>query len=324
MQTNTTVKSINSHISESRTFVMGVSMMIIMLFHQHFVERPLFEPISTFGLWGVDIFMFVSGFGCAYSIKKSERQGHWVRQFYWRRATRIMPAALIAGWIMLPFRDIVGFKDYVGMHLWYMKVILIFYAMAPFAFILMFKMKCRVCMLSSVVATLMAIIIYGVYCIHELPFWNAWDLYNLRGRLPAFILGMGIVLLDNNLKINKSWWAFAAALGVLAGEVVYFKKNEIGFSESNFYFLLPALPMFCLVCTMLRRYMSDALVRIVEWFGKYSLELYLVHEFLFSKIATIGSFSGGSIKLIAAFALSTASAALLNVIAKHAAKLCLK
>lgn len=300
---------------------MGISMIIIMLFHQHFVERALFNPVSTFGLWGVDIFMFVSGYGCAYSIKKSGREGHWIRQFYWRRATRIMPAALIAGWIMLPFRDIVGFKDYVGMHLWYMKVIVIFYAMAPFAYILMFKMKGRVWMLSSVVATLMAIMIYCIYCIHELPFWNAWDLYNLRGRLPAFILGMAIVLLDNHLKINKSWWAFAASLGLLVGEVIYFNKNDIGFSESNFHFLLPALPIFCLVCTVLRRYMSDALVRIVEWFGKYSLELYLVHEFLFAKISTIGSFSVGSIKLIAAFALSTASAALLNFIAKHAAKL---
>ncbi len=60
MQTITTLKSIKSRISESRTFVMGVSMLIIMLFHQHFVERALFNPVSEFGLWGVDIFMGTS------------------------------------------------------------------------------------------------------------------------------------------------------------------------------------------------------------------------------------------------------------------------
>lgn len=317
MQSDTTIKSINSHISESRTFVMGVSMMVIMLFHQHFVDRALFEPISGFGLWGVDLFMFVSGFGCAHSLMKGAGQGHWIRQFYWRRALRIMPAALIAGWFMLPFRDVVVFKDYIGMHLWYMKVIAIFYVIAPFAFILVCRLKNRVWVMGSVVALLMAIIIYVLYCIQSLPFWS-WDMYNLRGRLPAFVLGIALVLVDERLRIRKSWWLLAAVAGVLVGEALYLVKDDIEFPESNFYLILPALPMFCAVCTVLRRHAGDALVRIVEWFGKYSLELYLVHEFLYARIGKIVPLGGGWTKLAAAFAISAASAALLHFIAKIA------
>ena len=81
-----------------------------------------------------------------------------------------MPAALIAGWLMLPFRDIVGFKDYVGMHLWYIKVIAIFYTLAPFAFILICRLKSKAWVMFSIVAILLTIVIYIIHLIHELPF----------------------------------------------------------------------------------------------------------------------------------------------------------
>ena len=52
---------------------MGISILGIILFH---CDPPFISVFTHFcGLWGVAIFLFLSGFGCAYALKKYSTGG---------------------------------------------------------------------------------------------------------------------------------------------------------------------------------------------------------------------------------------------------------
>ena len=71
-----------SLLSRYRTYIMGVAMICIMLFHQGWITQPL-GLFQLYGCHGVDIFFFVSGFGVYFSLQK-----HTLWDFYKRRIKR--------------------------------------------------------------------------------------------------------------------------------------------------------------------------------------------------------------------------------------------
>ena len=61
---------INSYISEVRTPLMGIAIIMVMLFHSDFgVLGCLNKPFAHYGHWAVDIFLFLSGFGISYLLQ---------------------------------------------------------------------------------------------------------------------------------------------------------------------------------------------------------------------------------------------------------------
>lgn len=127
-----------SAISENRTLIMGISMLSIMLFHQPwFFGHGIDNFFYYYGYWGVDFFLFVSGFGIAHSLEKNTL-GHYCRN----RITRLLPYCLVFGALraILYYNGIHGFTPKfhpsVGLvacslDLWYIEAILIFYSLAP-------------------------------------------------------------------------------------------------------------------------------------------------------------------------------------------------
>lgn len=295
---------------------MGIAMMIVMIFHQHFMYDTLFEPISRFGFWGVDVFLFVSGFGCTYSLIKGMNGKHWITSFYQRRFIRLMPAALLAGLLISPFQENAGWADYAGLSLWYIKALIVFYALAPFIYLSLRKMKDKIWLMVLFVAFIQFLYLYAILCIHELPFWDAYSLHLAEGRLPAFVLGMAVVVLNGNLKLSKAVWVCVALVALLLGEIAVICKNPFVIKGAYAYFILPALPLFCCICAILRKHMGETLVRAVEWVGKYSLELYLVHEFLYKKVMHFGTALPGCAKMVVGVSVSVACAYLLKQIVK--------
>ena len=70
MEENT--QTLSSIIARSRTFLMGLAMIVIMLFHNSFGVLGYFAlPFSVYGHWGVDVFIFLSGFGIYHALKKN-------------------------------------------------------------------------------------------------------------------------------------------------------------------------------------------------------------------------------------------------------------
>ena len=58
-------------ISTYRKALMGVAMLWIVFYHFGF-HTPIISHLTRFGYTGVDIFMFLSGFGLFYSLQKKQ------------------------------------------------------------------------------------------------------------------------------------------------------------------------------------------------------------------------------------------------------------
>ncbi len=93
----------NKELSTSRTFIMGVAMIAIMLFHNQYATSVPYigEVFKRYGYLGVDLFLLVSGFGIANSLNKNG-----LKQFYYNRFIRIIPACIISGGGYLPDRQL--------------------------------------------------------------------------------------------------------------------------------------------------------------------------------------------------------------------------
>ena len=82
------------HISYFRSELMGFAILWIMAFHFDFMQIPILPNITQYGYAGVEIFMFVSGFGIFYSLSE---KGNNLFNFYKKRIMRIFPAYYLIG-----------------------------------------------------------------------------------------------------------------------------------------------------------------------------------------------------------------------------------
>lgn len=72
-------------IKNNRTEIMGIAIISVLIYHAF---CWIYNPIGAFniGYFGVDIFLFLSGFGLSFSYEKNK-----IRTFYNNRFLRIMP-----------------------------------------------------------------------------------------------------------------------------------------------------------------------------------------------------------------------------------------
>ena len=130
--------SVKEIISKHRSEIMGIAMVSIMLFHQPFIWSKydvFFRFFRFFGHFGVDIFLFLSGFGIAFSLKKNK-----LYKFYKKRFDRIVPICFFCGLIKylictlspsLTFHVSRSWKMLFGFDLWFIRFILICYIVSP-------------------------------------------------------------------------------------------------------------------------------------------------------------------------------------------------
>lgn len=83
----------NALISKYRMPVMGISMVSIMLYHENWIADGIFfEWVRMLGYIGVEVFLFISGFGIAHSLAKNS-----LGRYYKNRIIRLMPACILFG-----------------------------------------------------------------------------------------------------------------------------------------------------------------------------------------------------------------------------------
>ena len=81
----------NTLISKYRISAMGISMVSIMLYHQNWITNGIFfEWVRMLGYIGVEVFLFISGFGIAHSLAKNS-----LGQYYKNRVIRLIPACIL-------------------------------------------------------------------------------------------------------------------------------------------------------------------------------------------------------------------------------------
>lgn len=295
-QMNQTVKkrSLISDLSDARTCLMGFAIFIIVLYHtwaqMEISDHYLVQKISKYiwlGYSGCDIFLFLSGFGLAFSLAKN----HSFSQFMGRRAAKLFPSyyPFILVFILamvatrgMNFRQALGNLTFTGFWLcmdkqfnWYVQAVMGFYLLAPvIAWIFREMGKGWKTVLLLVSVCVVALILY----------WGENQMIAIA-RLPVFLMGYYLGVCDR----EKTVWT----KGVVALAVVMFfagfKIQEIlkpNTTWGNGYFWYPFIltaPGFCLIVARLRPYwlkwkplaFADKGLCLL---GVCSFEIYLVHD----------------------------------------------
>lgn len=257
-----------AEISQNRSFLMGIAMIGVVLFHHDWCVIPGMTAISSrFGLWGVDVFLFLSGFGCVYALDK-----YTTFVFLRRRVSRLLPTCLIAGIAVfcadfyfhaervltyLPIRII-------SLHRWYIQCILIAYILCPLAY--MFMKRNKAIGLWTMIA--LAIIVERL-----LPAIPVWKINWAFGRIPVFLIGMYIAMFD--LKMSR-WQYIVSGLCFM---VAIFLRGILGAPYWTF-FLAIAMPFVCeTLCRLRNICLRLKIYGFIELIGMYSFEIYLIHEY---------------------------------------------
>ena len=266
---------------------MGVAMLSIMLFHQYFTSVFPFNFFHNFGYWGVDVFLFLSGMGLVNSLEKYN-----VCTFYKRRFMRIIPICILCGTIkysvfLLLGSSLASIKE--GLHigtwsmasldLWFIHTIIILYVISPLLYFLLRK---------KTVETLVGILLISLINSYTLLPQVGYDWLSPSGitawtlrRLPVFAWGMFFAIRkdfnNRHICISALFLIIAASFIIISkvGENKYFIFN----CESLFLtFGIPALIILNIFCF---QKIPSAIISFLQLCGKHSLELYLIHEFIF-------------------------------------------
>lgn len=264
-------------------------MCIIMMFH-HGMFRII--PGIGFGLLGVDVFLFVSGFGLYYALKKCKEKGLSLLSFYKRRLIRIMPAAIIAGillrWQFQGFDSVGDYLSVCGLGLWYIRALLILYLLSPLFYTLNKKLRLKNLLLVFLLCTA------GVIICTSTVFDSIYSLGSMTvtwtlARTPAFLLGMLLPYMEeNNLRPGK-WHTIYSIFFccVAAGLLIIFARLQLSplWNAFSLYFgwltFSVCLPWLCTQMARGIRLLPEKVQVFLQWVGVRSLELYVCHEAIY-------------------------------------------
>lgn len=265
-----------SLLSRYRTYIMGVAMICIMLFHQGWITQPL-GLFQLYGCHGVDIFFFVSGFGVYFSLQK-----HTLWDFYKRRIKRLLPLCIFCGGLKLGlfltgydifYSEDMSILTLFGIDLWFLFDIWIFYLLSPLLLGLLKKHGIIVMLCSFFIAI-------GGSVFMETPTFFRFGIV----RIPVFLLGMMVA--GGKLKISSRELSGGAIFVLLAfGYKILSMEYHFLIETYRYLFFCGGA---CFVCYVLF-HTAPFLQRIkamkaLEFVGRHSLELYLWHEYIYNCI----------------------------------------
>lgn len=282
---------------------MGLSMILIMLFHQMWVTNdPISIWIHHLGYIGVEVFLVISGFGIAHSLSKNS-----LSIYFRNRIVRILPACVIWGSIKLLVSQLPNtpecetniLLELLSISSWYIYACLVLYALAP----LLFKVNSRYGWLTLVA---ISVLTFGIACIWH---YNADAPYLMEKgrwvfkRIPVFVMGMLIAQrpLNLNIYVTITLGFMALICNVLMihynivltatgkpenmlEELVYNSPLRVDQPDGGRYLLdmlsvLFIIPFFSGFSVLLDKI---KMTPVLTFFGIYSLEIYLCHQYIFN------------------------------------------
>lgn len=290
-------------IGKHRGAIMGFAALWIMFFHIWTVVSADSSPlnfteqfIKRIGFCGVDIFFLLSGIGLTYSIKKSS-----LALFYYKRIKRIIiPFAAIGiircvlekwGAVTL-FRNLLCINFYtksIYSFLWFVPAIITLY--------LLFPLYNKLLELSKKPYVFTAcVLLLWLICSLLVRDSMRNDLFGFTNRIPVFVIG--VLIGHKQQSKNKTDFALISwicviltlGLGLYLAYLTNYKGMYVLVPTSNccvpnlliavslsmllakFFELLDNLPVIKLC--------GKAVVKVFAFFGLFSLELYVVQEWL--------------------------------------------
>jgi peptidoglycan/LPS O-acetylase OafA/YrhL len=276
--------------SQHRSALMGISILSIMMCHQYFTSTFPFNFFHIFGYWGVDIFLFLSGMGLVNSLNKNT-----ISTYYKHRIVRLAPSCILCGSIkfiiftalgstLVALKECLhlGVWSVMSLDLWFIHSIIILYIISP----VLYKPLSKLSYFSLIV-------ILSIFLINELTLrpevgynWmtpigvTAWTIE----RLPVFSVGMMMSIGFGTIyhKIPQSLVFLLLAIGLKILNKTYCPLY--GIETCQKLCLILGMPALIHLCIIMLKNVPKTLYRALDFLGNHSLELYLVHEFIFFSI----------------------------------------
>lgn len=281
-----------SLLSKYRTQLMGIAAIMIILCHapQYGVALPnVINSLLARGGLGVDIFLFLSGIGCYYSLSKGVRFCEW----YHKRFIRIfIPYLLIQFpfWFwrlyngtfsllneLLVFSTIDFWLHHIGA--WYVAMLVPLYLITPFIYKFL-QLGHRL------LKALLITILLMVLCMVNIDKFSGTTyeiLYNLQwafGRVPSFVIGMAVAsYVKRSTNINSLVLIFLPLVLYIA--IHKFISQD---APTQWCLVLPILTIFILISMINTRI---NICCFISWMGLMSLESYLANIYMCGAIKTI-------------------------------------
>ena len=279
--------------SEYRTTIMGLSMLSIILFHQYFTSVIPFNVFHNFGYWGVDVFLFLSGMGLVRSLENNTLPVYYIRRF-----KRIIPSCILCGttkyiiFLLLGSSIAIledglkmGWWSLASLDLWFIPTIIIFYIISP----ILYRLLCRWPVI-TLTAIIISMFINGLTLRPIIGYdWNSPSgvfSYTIE-RMPVFAMGMFVSVKKDwiNDKIPYLFLFLLTAIGIL---LLHKSGLSIqGYQACIYIALTFGMPALIIINLCFLNILPDILKRCIHFLGAYSLELYLVHEFIFWSLKII-------------------------------------
>ena len=275
-----------NYISKYRSHLMGIATLLVIFGHSAgngVVMPEWMESLCGMASVGVDIFLLVSGLGLWYSLnnRKTERlSGGVLKRWYVRRYKRILvPYLIIIGFqkilsvihgmpILQAFLELstIGYWiDHQGA--WFVAMLIPLYAIAPLHYTICRKMKNPVLYSMVIIAVIIFVsaLNYPIESMHgqEIIANIKQPLYHM----PSFLIGFMLAPFAlNNKRVSCFWLVFLPVAIVLIQKFTHFGYWPV-------FLVLP----FVAVCCVLLRYAGRVLSSVLDFFGKISLESYLLN-----------------------------------------------
>ncbi len=264
-------------MTKYRMSIFGLAVIWIFFRHTFYYNQVSFSflsPIVQIGDCGVDVFLFLSGFGLYFSYTKYLKK----IDFYKKRVLRIIPAVIILLSSFAILKDLlqglapttIFYPRYwflsVYSNYWFIGAILLFYALYPFIICCVRKSA----LLTTIIAFVLSVA--GISCVHFLNAGLLGQLVVYFARFPVFILGAVFAHHLNLLTYSKS---IIVLMFLSIPCLIYFPKDF----QRLMYF-----PLATAVCVVLPQFldkMPPIFAKTCSFFGRMSLEFYLIHVFLF-------------------------------------------
>ncbi len=277
--------------SRYREMLMGLAIISILIFH--YTEDCSLIGINYVGFIkyyktyigssGVDIFLLLSGLGLYYSFSKNSD----IKNFYIKRIKRVIVPYFLLAIPVYIWYDFVYLSDGIVAFLknlffvtlftnnnilfWYIFFIIICYLIFPLIFKFIHKNNSYVA--SFKISLIIIFLLGGIYLIYKY-YPGIFNRYNIMLlRFIPFILGILLGKMSyRSTRIKYSFILFILGIGM----VVLIRYNLIYNRIFLFIFLLSIFFWIIYFLDFLKN-KENIIVKSFSFFGRYSLEIYLVH-----------------------------------------------
>ena len=266
---------------------MGVAILMIVCCHIQGVDPEMkiwriFYP----GYLGVDIFLFLSGFGLCYSYNKND-----TKTFYRHRFSRIMPLYILIGiftclihifyqheslslWDWVCTLTTLSFWRAGGVFIeWYLSTLIVLYLLFPL-FYRMIGIRYSAYGLGAYILANLALI---ACC--DL----SWEYECALSRLPMFLLGILYYKRQDKSILIKFLPVYT--IGLIAAAILW----RLGKVETYIVGYMCA-PWIMLVIYILTKYVFERwqrFMRCFEYVGRYTLEIYVANYLILNLVPII-------------------------------------